>query len=161
MVLVVLSCLLYVVLSAPCRDALDIVMTGIVSSLSTTLEVVMQRQVPCFQTVQKTVEVIQPVPQERIQERITEQVVDIPLPHIMEEMMEVERSTWQNRCVLRGCAGVNVVRYAFHPARILRTQAIRSQVSSRSVETECINGLLAFFFGISFFSSSKSSKTPR
>ena len=41
----------------------------------------MQRQVPSFQTVQKTVEVIQPVPQERIQGRITEQGVDIPLPH--------------------------------------------------------------------------------
>ena len=24
-------------------------------------------------------------------------------------MMEVERSSWQNRCVLRGCAGVDVV----------------------------------------------------
>ena len=35
------------------------------------------------------VEVIQPVPQKRIEERITEQFVDIPLPHIMEEMMEV------------------------------------------------------------------------
>ena len=34
--------------------------------------------------VQKTVEVIQLVPQECIQERITEQVVDVPLPHIME-----------------------------------------------------------------------------
>ena len=31
--------------------------------------------------VQKSVEVIQPAPQERIQERITEQVADIPLPH--------------------------------------------------------------------------------
>ena len=151
MVLVVLSCLLYVVLSAPCRHALDIVMPGIVSSLLATLEVVMQRQVPSFQTVQKTVEVIQPVPQERIQERITEQVVDIPLPHIMEEMIKVERSTLQNRCVLRGCAGVDVVQYAFHPARILRAQAIRSQVSSRSVETESINGLLAFFSDFPFF----------
>ena len=56
-------------------------MPGIVSSPLTTLEVVMQRQVPSFQTVQKTVEVIQSVPQERIQGRITEQGVDIPLPH--------------------------------------------------------------------------------
>ena len=39
--------------------------------------------------VQKTVEVIQLVPQERIQGRITEQVADVPLPHIMEEMVEV------------------------------------------------------------------------
>ena len=70
-------------------------MPGIVSSLLATLEVVMQRQVPSFQTVQKTVEVIQPVPQERIQERITEQVVDITLPHIMEEMIKVERNTLQ------------------------------------------------------------------
>ena len=133
MVLVVVSCLPYVVPSAPCRHALDIVMPEIVSSFWTTLEVVMQRQVPSFQTVQKTVEVIQPVPQERIQERITEQVVNIPLPHIMEEMMEVERSTWQNHCVLRGCAGVDVVRPAFHLAQILRAQAIRSQVSSRQL----------------------------
>ena len=35
------------------------------------------------------------MPQERIQERITEQVVDITLPHIMEEMIKVERSTLQ------------------------------------------------------------------
>ena len=105
----------------------------------------MQRQVPSFQTMQKTVEVLQPVPQERIQERITEQVVDIPLPRIMEEMMEVERSTWQNRCVLRGCADVDVVRHAFHLAQILRAQAIRSQVSSRSVVTESIDGSLAVF----------------
>ena len=41
--------------------------------------VVMQRQVPTIQTVQKTVEVIQLVPQEGIQERSAEQVVDIPL----------------------------------------------------------------------------------
>ena len=34
--------------------------------------------------VQKTVEVIQLVPQERIQERITEHVVVVPLPHIMD-----------------------------------------------------------------------------
>ena len=60
----------------------------------------MQRQVPSFQTVQKTVEVIQPVLQERIQDRITEQGVDVPLPHIMEEMMEVERNTWQNSLCL-------------------------------------------------------------
>ena len=74
----------YVDPSAPCRHALDIVMTEMLFSLWTTLGVVMQRQVPSFQTVQKTVEVIQPVPQERIQERITQQVVDVPLPHIME-----------------------------------------------------------------------------
>ena len=40
--------------------------------------------------------------------------------------MEVERSSWQNRCVLRSCAGVDVVRHAFHLAGILRAQAIRS-----------------------------------
>ena len=64
--------------------------------------VVMQRLVPTIQTVQKTVEVIQLVPQERIQERIAEQVVDIPLPQIMEEMMEVVLfipRTRQNRTV--------------------------------------------------------------
>ena len=74
-----------------------------------------------------------------------EQVVDIPLPHIMEEMMEVERSTWQNRCVLRGCASVDVVRHAFHLVQILRAQAIRSQVSSCSVETESTDGSHAVF----------------
>ena len=114
--------------------------------------------------VQKTVEMIQLVSQERIQERITEQGVDVPLPHIMEEMMEVERNTWQNRYVLRGCAGVDFVWHTFHFAQILRTQAIRSHVSSRSVETESIHGSLAFFriFRILvFFLSLKSSKTPR
>ena len=48
------------------------------------------------------VEVIQLVPQERIQERIAEQVVDIPLPQIMEEMMDVVLfipRTRQNRTV--------------------------------------------------------------
>ena len=60
-------------------------------------------------------------------------------------MMEVERSSWLNRCVLRGCAGVDVVRHAFHLAQILRAQAIRSQVSSRSVVTESIHGSLAVF----------------
>ena len=52
--------------------------------------------------VQKMVEVIQLVPQERIQERIAEQVVDIPLPQIMEEMTEVVLfmpRTRQNRTV--------------------------------------------------------------
>ena len=56
-----------------------------------------------------------------------------------------------NRCVFRGCAGVDLVQYAFHPARILRAQAIRSQVSSRSVGTESINGSPAIFFGFSVF----------
>ena len=59
--------------------------------------------------------------------------------------MEVERNTWPNRCVLRGCAGLDLVRHTFHLAQILRAQAIRSQVSSRSVETESINGSLAVF----------------
>ena len=59
--------------------------------------------------------------------------------------MEVERNTWQNLCVLRGCAGVDLVRHTFHLSQILRAQAIRSQVSSRSVETESINGSLAVF----------------
>ena len=51
-------------------------------------------------------------------------------PSATEEIMEVERSALQNRCVFRGCAGVDVERYAFHPARILRAQAIHSQGSS-------------------------------
>ena len=40
------------------------------------------------------------------------------------------RSSWQNRCVLRSCAGVDVMRHAFHLAQILRAQATRSHVSS-------------------------------
>ena len=38
------------------------------------------------------------------------------------------RSTWQSRCVLRGCVGVGVMRHAYHLAQILRAQATRSQV---------------------------------
>ena len=52
--------------------------------------------------VQKTVEVMQLVPHERIQDRIAVQVVDIPLPQIMEEMVEVVlfiQRTRQNRTV--------------------------------------------------------------
>ena len=45
------------------------------------------------------------------------------------------RSTWQNRCVLCGCASVGIMRHAFHLAQILRAQATRSQVSSRSLVT--------------------------
>ena len=44
------------------------------------------------------------------------------------------RSTWQSRCVLRGCVGVGVMQHAYHLAQILRAQATRSQVSSRSVQ---------------------------
>ena len=63
--------------------------------------------------VQKTVEVIQLAPQMRVEERITVQVVDIPLPHIMDEMIVVScvavlvltsggmLSTWHRLCVLR------------------------------------------------------------
>ena len=64
----------------------------------------------CFQWVRvetfvfEMVIFVSSIPQVRTEERIMEQFVDFPLPHIMEEMMEVERSTWQNRCVLRGCA---------------------------------------------------------
>ena len=32
------------------------------------------------------------------------------------------RSTWQSRCVLRGCVGVGVMRHAYHLAQILRAQ---------------------------------------
>ena len=92
--------------------------------------------------VQKTVEVIQLVPQERIQERIAEQVVDVPLPQIMEEMMEVElfSSTYASESYSRtdrgrlhspdsgGNVQVGVMRHAFHLAQILRAQATRSQV---------------------------------
>ena len=52
------------------------------------------------------------------------------------------RSTWQSRCVLRGCVGVGVMRHAYHLAQILRAQATRSQVSSRSVVTESICSLV-------------------
>ena len=84
------------------------------------------------------------MPQERIQGR-SHRKPWISLCHTMEEMMEVERNTWQNRYVLRGCAGVDLVRHTFHLAQILRAQAIRSQVSSRSVVTESINGSFAVF----------------
>ena len=48
--------------------------------------------------VQKTVEVIPLVPQERIQERIAGQVVDIPLPQIMEEMLFSSTYAWMSPC---------------------------------------------------------------
>ena len=107
---------------------------------------------------------IQLVPQKRVEERITEQVVDITLPHIMDEMMEVERSTWQDRCVLRSCTGADVVRHAFHLAQILRPLAIRFQVSSRSVVTESNDGSLPVFLDSPdfwIFPARKSSKLPR
>ena len=81
-VLVVVFYLPNVTPSAPCRRAFDCVLV---------------------ETVMFEIDIlVSSFPQERIQVRVTEQVVDIPLPHIMEEMMEVERSTWQHRCVLRG-----------------------------------------------------------
>ena len=88
--------------------------------------------------VHKTVEVTQLVPQERIQERIAEQVVDIPLPQIMEEMLF--SSTYASESYGRTDRGrlhspdsggnfrVGVMRHAFHLAQILRAQATRSQV---------------------------------
>ena len=51
----------------------------------------------CKNCVQKTVEVIQLVFHEGIQERIAEQVVDIPLPQIMEEMMGLQSSVAPRR----------------------------------------------------------------
>ena len=62
--------------------------------------------------------------------------------------MSLCHTSWNDgsgRCVLRGCAGVDVVRHPFHVAQILRAQAIRSQVSSRSVVTGSINLSLAVF----------------
>ena len=89
-----------------------------------------------------TVEVIQLVPQERIQERIAEQDVDIPLPQIMEEMMEVvlfsttyasESYSGTDRGRLHspdsgGNFRVGVMLHAFHLAQILRAHDSRSQV---------------------------------
>ena len=113
--------------------------------------------------VQKTVEVVQLVPQERIQERIAEQVVDIPLPQIMEEMMEVvlfsstyaseSRTVEQivdvsNSSDSEGNFRVGVMRNAFHLAQILRAQATRSQVCSRSVVANCLRYLLFRSFRI-------------
>ena len=43
---------------------------------------------------------------------------------------------WQSRCVWCDCVGVGVVRHAYHLAQILRAQATRSEVSSRSIVTE-------------------------
>ena len=89
---------------------------------------------------QKTVEVIQLVPPERIQERIAEQVGDIPLPQIMEELLfSSTNSSESYGRTDRGClhspdSGGNfrvcVIRHAFRPAHILRAHATRSQVSS-------------------------------
>ena len=56
---------------------------------------------------QKTVEVIQLVPHERIQERIAEQVVDILLPQIMEEML------FSSTYASESCGGTDRAR--FHP----------------------------------------------
>ena len=87
--------------------------------------------------VQKTVEVIRLVPQERIQERIAEQFVDIPLPQIMEEMLS--SSTYASESYGRTDLGrlhspdsggnfrVGVIRHAFHLAQILRAHATRYQ----------------------------------
>ena len=89
--------------------------------------------------VQKTVEVIQLVPQERIQERIAEQVVDIPLPQIMEEMLF--SFTYASESYGRTDRGrlhspdsgenfpVGVIRHAFHLADSA-CSGHRSQVSS-------------------------------
>ena len=57
---------------------------GFLSSLRIAID---SADVAPLMCVQKTVEVIQLVPQERIQERIAEQVVDVPLPQIIEEML--------------------------------------------------------------------------
>ena len=90
--------------------------------------------------VQKTVEVIQLVPQECIQERIAEQVVDIPLPQIMEEMLFSSTNASESYgrthrgCIQSPGSGGNfrvcVIRHAFRLAHILRAHATRSQVSS-------------------------------
>ena len=77
-------------------------------------------------------EVTQLVPQERIQERIADQVVDIPLPQIMEEMLlsstyasESYRRTDRGRLRCPDSGGnfrVDVIWHAFHLAQILRAQ---------------------------------------
>ena len=83
-------------------------------------------------------EVILLVSQERIQERIAEQVVEIPLPQIMEEMLF--SSTYASESFGRTDRGrlhspdsggnfrVGVIRHALHLAQILRAHATRSQV---------------------------------
>ena len=80
------------------------------------------------------------LPKERIQERIVEQVVDIPLPQIMEEMLfsstyalESYGRTDRGRLHSPDSGGnfrVGVIRHAFHLEQILRAHATRSQVSS-------------------------------
>ena len=92
---------------------------------------------------EETVEVIQLVPQERIQERIAEQVVDIPLPQIMEEILfsstyasESYGRTDRGRLLSSDSGGnfrVGVIRHAFHLAQILRAHATHSQVSSSAL----------------------------
>ena len=83
----------------------------------------------------------------------------------MEVMMEGGGGTLQNRCVLRGCAGVDVVQYAFHPARgfcVLRPSVPKCPPAQSDLSP--LTGFLQLFFGFSvfwIFLSSKSSKTLR
>ena len=43
------------------------------------------------------VEVVQIIPQERIQQRIVEQIVDVPVPQVVEEILEVIKVIPQER----------------------------------------------------------------
>ena len=95
-------------------------------------------------------EVIQLVPQERIQERIAEQVVDIPLPQIMEETLfsstyasESYRRTDRGRLHSPVSGGVCVIRHAFRLAQILRAHDTRSQVSSCFSHQMAPSGVIA------------------
>ena len=49
------------------------------------------------QIMEDIVEVIQLVPQERIQERIVEEIIDVPVPQWIEEMIEVVKLIPQER----------------------------------------------------------------
>ena len=137
-------------------------MSEIVSSLWTTLEVVMRRQVPSFQTVQKTVEVVQPVPQERIQERIREQGVDIPLPHHGGNDGSGEKYLAKSLCfvavlVLTSCGILST----WHRFCVLRSSVSKCPPALSKLSP--LKARLQFFRIFEFwdFLSSKSSKTPR
>ena len=93
--------------------------------------------------------------------------MDFLLPQIMEDMMEVVLfipCTRQNRTVEQivdsgGNLRVGVMRHAFHLAQILRAQATRSHVSSRSVVANYRRFQLFSDF-VWIFPARKSSKLP-
>ena len=56
--------------------------------------------------------------------------VFLPFFRMILAVVVKRRSTWQSRCIIRCVVGVDVMRYAYHLAHVLRAQAACSQVSS-------------------------------